>query len=206
MQDFPIEIEPIDESPKARAKKNVTSIIIVLLVVILAIASALVVRYTMLSTIIVEGISMYPTLDGGSGSTRDNDPSNGETLLLYKLGSIERGDIVVFTAPEDWGMLDSSGKNEKLVKRVIAIGGDRLEIKEGIVYLNGQVLNEDYINKAYSPMYSDLCVDVPQGYIFCMGDNRGFSTDSRVKGCVSLEQVEGKCILIKGIDGKLRKP
>lgn len=219
MQDYPIEIEPIQE-PNNRAKKNITSIIVVLLVVILAVASALVVRYTMLSTIIVDGVSMYPTLDGGSGKTSDNDAENGETLLLYKLGTIERGDIVVFTSPASWGMYDSKGETKKLVKRVIAIGGDHIRITDNQIYLNGQLLEEDNISFCEIPDYtnpstrgSGIDMYVPEGHIFCMGDNRNHSTDSRYftatlgeeHGTISLDLVEGKCILIKGMDGKLRK-
>lgn len=219
MQDYPIEIEPIQE-PSSRAKKNVTSIIVVLLVVILAVASALVVRYTMLSTIIVDGVSMYPTLDGGSGKASDNDAENGETLLLYKLGEIERGDIVVFTSPSSWGMYDSKGETKKLVKRVIAIGGDHIRITDTQIYLNGELLEEDNISFCEIPDYtnsstrgSGIDMYVPDGYIFCMGDNRNHSTDCRYftstlgaeQGCVSLDLVEGKCVLIKGLDGRLRK-
>lgn len=220
MQDYPIEIEPISELRESRAKKNVTSIIIVLLVVILAVASALVVRFTMLSTIIVDGVSMYPTLDGGSGKIADNNAENGETLLLYKLGSIERGDIVVFTSPSSWGMLDSKGEAKKLVKRVIAVGGDHIRITDTQIYLNDVLLEEENVPFCEIPDYtnpstrgSGLDIYVPEGSIFCMGDNRNHSTDSRYysttlgyeDGCISLDLVEGKCILIKGINGKLRK-
>lgn len=220
MQDYPIEFEPLQEPSENRAKKNITSIIVVLLVVVLAIACALVVRFTMLSTITVDGISMYPTLDGGSGKNQDNDAENGETLLLYKLGSIERGDIVVFTSPASWGMSDSKGETKKLVKRVIAVGGDHIRITENEIYLNGELLNEDYISFAEIPDYTNIStrgcgidMTIPEGYMFCMGDNRNHSTDSRYftatlgnqQGCISLDLVEGKCILIKGIDGKLRK-
>lgn len=220
MQDYPIEFEPIQVPSENRAKKNITSVIVVLLVVVLAVASALVVRFTMLSTIIVDGVSMYPTLDGGSGKTADNDAENGEMLLLYKLGSIERGDIIVFTSPASWGMYDSKGNTKKLVKRVVAVGGDHIRITDTQIYLNDELLEEDYISFCEIPDYansntrgSGIDMYVPEGTIFCMGDNRNHSTDCRYftstlgneQGCVSLDLVEGKCILIKGLDGKLRK-
>lgn len=220
MQDYPIDIQPITDQGENRAKKNITAIIVVLLVVILAVACALVVRFTMLSTIIVDGISMYPTLDGGSGGKADSNSENGETLLLYKLGDVERGDIVVFTSPTSWNMLDSNGDAKKLVKRVIAVGGDKVKIIDSQIYLNDELLDES-IDFCEIPDYSDFVTPdgsqefiVPIGHIFCMGDNRNRSTDCRhfistlgvEAGTVPLELVEGKCILIKGLDGKLRKP
>lgn len=221
MQDYPIDIQSITEPSENRTKKNITSIIVVLLVVVLAVACALVVRFTMLSTIIVDGISMYPTLDGGSGNKADNNAENGETLLLYKLGDVERGDIVVFTSPTSWNMLDANGNSKKLVKRVIAVGGDHVKITNNQIFLNGELLEETNVDFCEIPDYSDFVISdgsnefiVPYGHVFCMGDNRNRSTDCRhfistlgvEEGTIPLESIEGKCILIKGIDGKLRKP
>lgn len=214
MQDYPIEIQPINESPTSRAKKNVTTIIIILLVVILAVASALVVRFSVLSTIIVDGISMYPTLDGGNGRNADSDPENGEMLFLYKLGSIERRDIIVFTAPSEWNMQDANGNSKKLVKRVIAVGGDHIQITDTQIYLNGQLLVEEDIDFFEIPDYlnmqtkgSGIDIYVPEGHVFCMGDNRNHSTDCRYfESTISLDLVEGKCILVKDMDNHLRKP
>lgn len=98
MQDFPVfEQEPIIEEPKNRSKRIAISVAIVLLVVVLAVASALLVKFYVLESFIVDGISMYPTLDGGNGALIDDDQNNGETLYLNKIAKIGRGDIVVFT-------------------------------------------------------------------------------------------------------------
>ncbi len=201
MQDFPLlEQDPIVEEPKHRSKRVALSVAIVLLVVILAIASALLVRYYVLDTFTVDGISMYPTLDGGNGAYMDDDKQNGETLFLNKLSKISRGDIVVFVPKNG----EFSGR--PLVKRVIAIGGDHVQIAGNFVYLNGKKLEETYINLSEVAIYHDeLDFYVEEGNIFCMGDNRNHSTDCRVFGQVSLDTVVGKCFLIKGLDGKLRK-
>ncbi len=201
MQDFPLlEQEPIVEEPKHRSKRVALSVAIVLLVVILAIASALLVRYYVLETFTVDGISMYPTLDGGNGAYMDDDKQNGETLFLNKLSKVSRGDIVVFVPNSG----EFSGR--PLVKRVIAIGGDHVQIAGNFVYLNGKKLEEPYINLSEVAIYHDeLDFYVEEGNIFCMGDNRNHSTDCRVFGQVSLSTVVGKCFLIKGLDGKLRK-
>ncbi len=200
MQDLPLfEQEPIQEEPKRRSKRIAISVAIVLLVVILAVASALLVKYYVLATFTVDGISMYPTLDGGSGAHSDSDRNNGETLYLNRLAKINRGDIVVFVP--DSGIF----KGRTLVKRVIAVGGDHIVISNNTVYLNGEQLDESYVNKDETAQYDDLDVYVEDGYVFCMGDNRNHSTDCREFGQVSLNRVVGRCFLIKGLDGKFRK-
>ncbi len=200
MQDIPLfEQEPIQEEPKRRSKRVAISVAIVLLVVVLAVASALLVKYYVIATFTVDGISMYPTLDGGGGAQNDSDRNNGETLYLNKLAKINRGDIIVF-AP-DSGIF----KGRTLVKRVIAVGGDHVVISENVVYLNGERLDESYVNKDELAQYDDLDVYVEDGYIFCMGDNRNHSTDCREFGQIRLNCVVGRCFLIKGLNGKLRK-
>lgn len=193
--------DPPLEDPKARSKRIATSVAIVLLVIVLAIATALLLKYFVLDTFTVDGISMYPTLDGGNGANLDDDENNGETLFLNKMAKIKRGDIVVFVPNK------GTFAGRTLVKRVIAIGGDHVQIKDNTVYLNGQLLVEDYINDQEPAIYDqDLDFYVEEGNVFCMGDNRNHSSDCRVFGQVSLDTVVGRCFLIKGLDGKLRKP
>ena len=192
------EFEPIDLETKSTKNRKLTiAVIIVLLVIILAISCALLVKHYVISTFIVDGISMYPTLDGGAGALDDDDRTNGDVIYLNIVAKIKRGDIVVFT-PEEGVFSEKS-----LVKRVIAVAGDHLQIIDNIVYLNGQILDEPYICE---PMQGndDLDIVVEDGHIFCMGDNRNHSTDSRYFGTVSLDVVVGKCFLIKTKSGKLR--
>ena len=193
--------DPPLEDPKARTRRIATSVAIVLLVIVLAIATALLLKYFVLDTFTVDGISMYPTLDGGNGANLDDDENNGETLFLNKMAKIKRGDIVVFVPDK------GTFAGRTLVKRVIAIGGDHVQIKDNAVYLNGQLLVEDYTNDQEPAIYDqDLDFYVEDGNVFCMGDNRNHSSDCRVFGQVSLDTVVGRCFLIKGLDGKLRKP
>lgn len=193
--------DPPLEDPKARTRRIATSVAIVLLVIVLAIATALLLKYFVFDTFTVDGISMYPTLDGGNGANLDDDENNGETLFLNKMAKIKRGDIVVFVPDK------GTFAGRTLVKRVIAIGGDHIQIKDNAVYLNGQLLVEDYTNDQEPAIYDqDLDFYVEEGNVFCMGDNRNHSSDCRVFGQVSLDTVVGRCFLIKGLDGKLRKP
>ncbi len=189
-----------NENPKRKTTRTAITVACILLVVVLAVITAILLKTYVLTTFIVNGISMYPTLDGGNGEHDDDDTRNGEVLFLNKIADIERGDIVVFVSP--WQDL----KDKTLVKRVIAVGGDHLQIIDNEVYINGEKLDEPYIN---GDMYTaDLDVVIDNGYVFCMGDNRNCSNDCRQPshGQISLDCVVGKCFLIKGIDGKLRSP
>ena len=200
-----LDTELVNEQPPARKKQIVTAIICVLIVAILAVTCALLVKTYVIATFTVDGISMYPTLDGGAGAHMDADPTNGETLYLNRLAKVKRGDIVVFTP--DWeSMRGADGKQKSLVKRVIAIEGDRVQITDAKVYVNGELLDEPYINGTMSHDHDGLDVIVLSGHIFCMGDNRNHSSDCRDHGEVPVSCVVGKCFLIKSISGKLRKP
>ena len=207
IQDLPelnnIDTEELDTT-NPRKKQIITAIICVLIVALLAVTSALLVKAYVIATFTVDGISMYPTLDGGGGASMDSNPNNGETLYLNRLAKIKRGDIVVFT-PGWAGMQTMDGKQKSLVKRVIAVAGDHLQIIDAKVWLNDELLDEPYINGEMSHDYDGLDITISDGHIFCMGDNRDHSSDCREYGEVSLDTVVGKCFLIKGIDGKLRK-
>lgn len=207
MQDsFQTEIPEI-QPERNNSKRIIVSVICVLLVVAIAVTSALLLKKYVFSSFIVDGISMYPTLDGGNGAiiegNSDEERTNGEVLYLNKKATVKRGDIVVFTP--DWIVDDNTGKYASLVKRVIALGGDHIQITDGKVYINDELLDEPYIN-GDSVMVDEIDLIVPDGQMFCMGDNRNHSADSRVFGCATLDSLVGKCFLIKGLDGKLRKP
>ena len=200
--DFENLSQSLIERKGTRTKRAIIAVVSVLLVVILAVTAALIVKTYVISSFIVEGTSMYPTLDGGSGAIQDSNAFNGEILYLNKLAKIKRGDIIVFTP--DW-IENSDGSYKSLVKRVIAVAGDHLQIIENAVYLNGDLINEPYVNEAMDGnQNSEWWIN--DGEIFVMGDNRNNSSDSRIYGPALLKSVVGKCFLIKGLDGKLRTP
>lgn len=204
-----IDFRPVDRDPKTTVAKNVIAAVVsVLLIAVLAVTAGLLLRQYVVATFIVDGASMYPTLDGGNGpepeiGNTEEELTNGDVLYLNRLAKIRRGDIVVFTP--GWEALKNvDGSDPSLVKRVIAVAGDHLVIKNNVVYLNGELLEEKYVSD--TPIYRQYNLDlyIPEGEIFCMGDNRGASSDSRDFGPISLDTVVGKCFMIKTRAGKLK--
>lgn len=111
----------------------------------------------------------------------------------YKwFGQPERGDIIVFQS----SLIRENGDNKLLVKRIIGLPGDTVEIKDGNVILNGEVLEEKYTKDGYTDGYMEK-VTVPEGCLFVMGDNRQNSADSRDSriGFVDQKTVKGKVVL-----------
>ena len=117
-----------------------------------------------------------------SGSSMDNTLKNGELLLLKKFDkNYERFDIVVF----DYN-------NSKLVKRIIGLPGETLEYKDGVLYINGQVVDDPFASITKDFKLSDLNINViPDDYYFVMGDNRTNSSDSRIIGPINKSSING---------------
>ena len=152
--------------------------------IIVAVALAFCIRTFLVEPYMVEGTSMYPTL------------KHHERLVVDKLsffvGEPEKGEIVVFRYPKD--------ESRDFIKRVIAVGGDTVEMKNGKVFVNGQQLNETYIyhnDPKGTNMSNYRKVTVPKDTIFVLGDNRNNSEDSRFAdvGFVPLNLVKGRAVL-----------
>lgn len=125
----------------------------------------------------VENISMQPTLH--------QDQFLLVNKLAYRLGSFERGDIIIFHFPGD--------PREDYIKRVIGLPGESVEVKDGYVYVNGQKLEETYI--AAQPNYLKS-YQVPEDGLFVLGDNRNQSSDSHMWGYVPTQNVVGKALIV----------
>ena len=133
--------------------------------------------------VVVEGTSMLPQLN------------DGERLLVNKLvyykiqgvrwGHLERGDIVVFWFPKE--------PDKSYVKRIIGLPGEMVEVRNGRVLINGQELNEDYLDLEHNKVLPSFpAKQVEQHYYFVMGDNRDNSSDSRYWGLVPEKYIYGK--------------
>ena len=122
----------------------------------------------------IRGRSMEPTLH------------DGDRVILLKLAPdilpIERGDLIIFAHPRQ--------PDRDLVKRVIAIGGDRVHITHGKIYVNGRLSPYSLYTRCHHAGENEW--DVPEGAYFVLGDNRANSQDSRDFGCVAHDLVKGK--------------
>jgi signal peptidase I len=110
--------------------------------------------------------------------------------LSYRIGDVERGDIIVFKSPQDHEV--------DFVKRVIAVGGDTIEVDNHMVRVNGEPIVEDYISQWVNPDRIFPEQTVPEGKFFVMGDNRDNSQDSRLWNPPWLyeEDIIGKAFII----------
>lgn len=147
--------------------KELIPYIIIIIVVVL-------VRSFIITPVKVDGPSMEKTL------------YDGDILLLEKYDKdYERFDVVVLKY-----------NNDKLVKRVIGLPGDRVEYKHDTLYINGEEIEESFINeKTENFSLKELGYNViPEGYYFVVGDNRNNSLDSRYIGLIKKDDIEGKVI------------
>ncbi|MDE5752985.1 MAG: signal peptidase I [Oscillospiraceae bacterium] len=172
--DLPATQQLEDELRRLRYKENfaktlwstVSSLIVVA-------ALTVVVSMLFVPVLRVTGTSMTPTM------------LNDELILCVKSSNFEKGDVVAFYY-----------NNKVLLKRVIGVAGDVIDISEdGTVYLNDEALDEPYLNeKALGECDIELPYQVPESRVFVMGDHRAISIDSRSSsvGCIAEEYVIGK--------------
>lgn len=192
--------EPHDEGPtdqketRMKSERMIREVLSYVLIILLAYFIATFISKHVVTFVRVEMSSMEPTL------------YEGDKLILWRLGKLERFDIVVFEDPRKPG--------KYLIKRLIGVPGDYLEYKNNQLYLNGEPLQEDYIKDGiYRPeedyTLEKICsmsgvsecftadgVRIPEGYYFVLGDNRQVSIDSDDEeiGLVREELFQGKVI------------
>jgi signal peptidase I len=139
----------------------------------------------------VDGQSMTPNLDDGQMLLVNRNAYefvDWQGNTFYPFDPPERGDIVVFNPPTE--------SDKPYIKRIIGLPGDEVTFNNGQVFVNGEMLDEDYIEDRTRCGRSDFCdVIVPEGQIFVLGDHRSNSSDSRVFGPVPIENVIGKAWL-----------
>lgn len=174
------------QTKRKKWKKEIISWAKTLTVILLLVV---VVRSFLFTNYIVYGQSMMPTIHD-----RDRVIIN---KIGYDIGSPERFDLVVFHANE----------STDYIKRVIGLPGDSIEYKNDVLYVNGEAIEETYLDNAREKYVDVLYTDdftleqlsgmkfVPENHIFVLGDNRRNSVDSRIIGFVPIEQVVGKADL-----------
>lgn len=160
--------------------------------ILIAVAVVGLIRFFLFVPVLVDGESMMPTLE------------NGDRVIVnkigYTLGEPSRYDIVVFHATED----------KDYIKRVIGLPGEHVAYEDDQLYINGEAQKEPYLSSLKEqqsveggPLTSDFTLEelleieeIPEGYVFVLGDNRRNSTDSREIGLVPIEEITGSTNLI----------
>ncbi len=182
--------------------------------IVIAVVIAVLIKYYVGTPTVVNMSSMYPTLE------------ESDRLILSRIDRTmkkmpERGEIITFEAPTgDASSVDIEHPVAKYeyepdgwwnkfvyyvlefnkisyIKRVIGLPGEHVEIKNDKVYIDGEELEEDYLNPSVKTPIKGPCYDfiVPENCVFAMGDNRTNSTDCREFGCIPLEKIESKVVL-----------
>jgi signal peptidase I len=145
---------------------------------VIALGLAVVIIVFFYQPVRVEGTSMAPLL------------SDQERIFInkfvYRFGSIERGDVVVFWYPLD--------REKSFIKRVVGLPGDTVEIRSGGVYINDKPFPEPYVPAEYADLSNYGPLRVPPGEYFVMGDHRISSNDSRIFGPVPTGYIYGKAV------------
>lgn len=180
--------------------------------IVIALALALLIHYYVFTQTVVKQTSMIPTI---------NDK---ERLIVSRVDRIvprqyKRGEIITFEAPspgQEVNVANPIGHYEEIqstyqkfvyytleigkisyIKRVIGLPGEKVQIKDGKVYIDTKLLDEPYLHGIATPttnaVYTDITV--PQGYLFVMGDNRSGSVDSRMIGCIPMNKIEGRVLI-----------
>jgi signal peptidase I len=183
----------ITEKKKSKVQEYIEAIIIAILI-------AVFIRTFIIQAFKIPSRSMVPTMLVGD-HLLVNKFIYGVKIPYFRKTIIpitdpRRGDIIVFIYPND--------RSKDFIKRVIGIGGDKIEIKNKKIFINGKEYTDKYGIYSDSVIYPAAMqprdnygpVTVPQGSLFVMGDNRDESADSRFWGFVDLKDVEGKAFII----------
>lgn len=167
----------VQEKRKKKKRERMSFVITILIAAVIALS----IRFFVFEFIIVNMTSMQPTLNPNAVMCVEK--------VSYIADKPSRGDIVIF---------DYVGEEKNLVKRVIGVPGDTIQISNGSLYVNGELRQESYIKE---PMKSDSDYGpyvVPEGKVFVMGDNRNVSKDSRDPsiGAVDDKAIIGRCFFV----------
>lgn len=154
-------------------------------VVVFAVAIFLFVYLLIMQPHKIKGASMHPNFPDGEYLLTDK--------VSYRFGEPNRGDVIVFKAP--------TGNDEEFIKRIIALPGDQVSIKNSRISINGTPLEETYIagNVVTSGggfLEEGATVSVPQGEYFVLGDNRTHSSDSRAWGFIEKKKITGRAWIV----------
>lgn len=173
-----------------RKRDPVRSVVEWAAVIIGALVVALVVKTFLFQAFYIPSASMEPTLEQGDRVLVNK--------VSYDLHDINRGDVLVFERPEAWQ--PAADGIDDLIKRAIGLPGDVVEVRDGDVYIDGERLDEPYLDdgtRTEAGRNGATRWEVPEDHIFVMGDNRSNSADSRyyANGYVPVDEVVGRAFI-----------
>jgi signal peptidase I len=181
--------EEVITAPAKRRKTPATAVLEWLVVVGVALLSALVVQRFVVQQFVVDGHSMDTTLH------------NGDRVLVnkisYHLHDPRRGDVVVLKR------FEGNQAERDLIKRVVGLPGETIQIRDCVVYIDGRALQEPYLDDRArdpatcgSPNRAAQELVIPSHSVFVLGDNRGGSGDSRIFGAIDEDLLIGRAFVV----------
>ena len=203
-------VEPAPSDPAAEAEQTSRRrrfVGFTPFLVLIALGVAIVIKTFLIQAFFIPSESMVPTLEIGDRVFVNK--------FAYDIGDLGRGDVIVFENPNPGEVPDrgpvsgflhwlgegigfAQPENEDFIKRVIALPGETIEIRDNVVYIDGEVLDEPYLTREAISHNGDYPpTTIPEDSLFVMGDNRGNSADSRYGlGFVPLDRVVGKAFVV----------
>jgi signal peptidase I len=181
------------EKPRSRRQALVEWVVII----VVALVAALLIKTFAIQAFYIPSLSMYPTLHVGDRVLVNK--------LSYDFHKIHVGDVIVFRRPPK----DTTPGIDDLIKRVVAVGGETMQVKNCGIYVNGKEEAQKYLPKGWQNPFSEYCTTwdqpgminfpnpykVPKGYVFVMGDNRRDSYDSRYWGALPDSYIVGRAFV-----------
>ena len=162
------------------AKKSGGGFLEFLIILVFAFALVFgVVRPFIVEAFWIPSESMVPTLEVGDRVLVNK--------FIYRFTEPKRGDVIVFKSVDN--------PNEDLIKRVVGLPGDKIAVRDGTLFVNGEAQKEPYVNKAVPDSSFYAPTKVPKDNLFMMGDNRTNSADSRYFGPLPEKNIEGEAFL-----------
>jgi signal peptidase I len=153
---------------------------------------ALLLRFTIVEPRYIPSLSMYPTFDVGDQLAVEK--------VTKRIRPLNRNEVVVFNPPRAFAEImeeqygnPSRGK-EALIKRIVAVAGDKVEVRAGRLFINGQAQDESFV--AEEPAYVFGPVVVPTGNVLVLGDNRNHSLDGHIWGFLPVQNIIGRAVFV----------
>jgi len=178
--------QPAAVSRKQKQRSSTRNLMEWVVVIIGAVVVAILIKTFVVQAFRIPSESMTPTLEIGDRVMVNK--------LSYDAHDLNRGDVVVFNRPP--GLPSGPDDPKDLIKRVIGLPGDTVVAKDGSMYVNDKRLEEPYLPETAKTYNLDDPVEIPEGEVWVMGDNRTNSEDSRAFGPIDTDSIVGRAFMV----------